>query len=777
MKFPFGQRGTRGYAEAIAAHGLPARGMPLRAQLAGLWPTLTQLITRENDARRPFLFLAPAAMSGVLLYFAADEEPSLYAPLVGLVPVGLLMLYGLRRPTREIFYFGLVLATLLIGFAFATWRSLRVDAPIIEEITIASITGIVQSLDIRPDGARLIIKPIEMAGHREALPETIRMTMAGAPPFEAGAKIRATARLLPPPGPVRPGGYDFARDAYFNRVGGVGSLLGKITLLSPRESVSSRFDFVAMIDRFRNHLATRIANVIGGQAGAVSAALITGKRGAISEETNDDLREAGIYHVVSISGLHMVLVAGMIFFLVRLCLVLIPGLALLYKVKSWAAAAAMIGAIAYDIFAGSEVATERSLFMTLALFGAILVGRPALSMRNIVFAALIIIAMEPESILGPSFQMSFAAVAALVAAFERIPQHVKTSQQKTDIRMARKKAVSMGLIDRVGMTLYRHLKTIIVTTILAQIATAPFAIYHFQRFQPLGIIGNMFTIPLVEMIAMPAGFIGLLALPFGLDAPVWHFMGYGVGAMLALSHTVSELSYSSFVVPTISSTSLLFVSAGMIWIYLWSTTLRWLGLIPVLMGSFLAFQTTHPDLYVARDGASLAARGNDGRLHVMGRGLTDFTVTQWLSADGDARTLKDPSVKTGTLCTTAGCVMTNARQEKFVLGLARDDLNEDCKIATILITPYRAPKSCENTLVIDRDLVAQNGAIALYRDEELQQEVQRSKLYRIEGARVPTINRPWARTAKKNEQSTAPLSDEPTLRVPPDPESEALTPR
>jgi competence protein ComEC len=776
VKFPFGERGARTYADALAAQGHPLRGMSLRARLAELLPVLSIWITRENDARRPFLFLAPAAMVGVLLYFVADDEPSLFAPLAALIPVVALILYGLRRPTRELLYFGLVLAALFIGFAVATWRTLRVDAPIINDISIAPLIGIVQTIDVRPDGARLVIKPIEIAGQHEALPETIRMTMASVPSFEAGAKIRATARLLPPPGPVRPGGYDFARDAYFNRVGGVGSLLGRVSILTARDSVSWRFDFMAMIDRFRNHLTTHIATVIGGQAGAVSAALITGKRGAISEETNDDLRAAGIYHVVSISGLHMVLVAGMIFFLVRLFLVLIPGLALRYKVKSWAAGAAMLGAIAYDIFAGSEVATERSLFMTLALFGAILVGRPALSMRNLLVAALIIIVMEPETILGPSFQMSFAAVAALIAAFEKIPSTSTQKGLKSQQQNEKRIAINQSIIDRAGIGLFRHVKMVFLTTCLAEIATAPFALYHFQRFQPLGLIGNMFTIPLVEMVAMPVGFIGLLALPFGLDAPVWHFMGYSVGTMLALSNYVSDLPYASMIVSTISPASLLFVSAGMIWIVLWSTTLRWFGLLLVMIGCLLATGTAHPDFYIARDGASLAARGSDGRLHVMGRGLTDFTVAQWLSADGDPRPSDDPSLKQGAFCTASGCLMATKQNEKIVLGLARDDLDEDCKIASILITPYDAPQACSKALVIDRDVVDRYGAVALYRYESTKGKISNSNTYRIEGARDPAKNRPWMRNAKQIAKDTHATIKETIPQTPPDPEGEALTP-
>ncbi|MEI6574458.1 MAG: hypothetical protein WCO61_13065, partial [Alphaproteobacteria bacterium] len=191
----------------------------------------------------------------------------------------------------------------------------------------------------------------------------------------------------------------------------------------------------------------------------------------------------------------------------------------------------------------------------------------------------------------------------------------------------------------------------------------------------------------------------------------------------------------------------------------------------------LAISTAHPDLYIARDGASLAVRGSDGRFHVMGRGLTDFTVKQWLSADGDPRPSDDASLKHGAFCTASGCVMTNTKNEKIILGLARDDLEEDCKIASILITPYYAPQICSNAFVIDRDVVDRYGAVALYRDESAKAEKPNTNTYRIEGARDPAKNRPWMRSALRSAQNAPDTTKEPTLRTPPDPEAEALTPR
>lgn len=323
--------------------------------------------------------------------------------------------------------------------------------------------------------------------------------------------------------------------------------------------------------------------------------------------------------------------------------------------------------------------------------------------------------------------------------------------------------------------IFRHVKTILLSTSLAELATAPFSLYHFQRFQPLGVIGNMFTIPLVEMVAMPAGFIGLMALPFGLDGPIWMFMGYGVSMMLSLSRHVAEIPYASLVVPALSQTALLFVSSGMMWIFLWSTSLRWFGVFPILLGVAFALATTHPDFYVARDGASVAARGVDGRLHVMGRGVNDFTIAQWLSADGDARSPQDASVRQGSLCTSSGCVMRSTNQTKVILGLERDDLQEDCQLASLLITPFYAPRLCDKAFVIDHEVVTHYGAVALYREDRSLAAGRESERYRLVGARDPRKNRPWAAHPPRDEGATP--SQPMTQGGPPDPEAEPLTPR
>ena len=250
------------------------------------------------------------------------------------------------------------------------------------------------------------------------MPYRVRLTIRRTPPFEAGTYVKLKARLLPPAHASLPGGYDFARDAWFARIGAVGNVLGRVDVLAPPREPSLSFRIGAAIDRARKALARRVDTIVGGEAGAIAAAMVTGKRDYLSDDTKDIIREAGIFHIITISGVQMTLVAGIFFIGFRRLLAMSPTLALRYPIKKWAAAAAILGAILYDMLTGSRVGTERALTMTVIILAAVMLGRGSLTMRNLAFAALAVILIEPEAMLGASFQLSFAAVAALVAVYE-----------------------------------------------------------------------------------------------------------------------------------------------------------------------------------------------------------------------------------------------------------------------------------------------------------------------------------------------------------------------
>jgi competence protein ComEC len=756
----------------------PIRGQALTEVIVGRWsktgsfsvsdaygqirPWLIAAVSAEIDARRPVLWLAPLTILGVLVYFIADEEPNLWASLS--LSAVLLSAFIVFRNARESIRIVLVaLLAIILGFTSAKLRTLRADAPILKETIVTRVEAIVETIDWSTNGGRLLLRPIKLGNKADNIPFRLRATLAGRAAISPGDHISGLVRLLPPPFPARPGGYDFARDAYFARIGGVGSFLGSITVLPP-VYIDWKLAFMAEVDAMRIALTDRIAQSIGGQSGAVAAALFTGKRGYISDQTNDALRAAGIYHVVSISGLHMVLAAGMVFFLVRGFLVLIPGVALRFPVKQWAAGCAMVGATAYDIFAGSEVATERSLIMTLVMFGAVLIGRRALSMRNLVIAALIIIAMEPESVLGPSFQMSFAAVAALVAAFEHLPP--RGDRPPTFVSKLNRetgKGPPPTIVDRLWGWLLRHSKTVLLTTLLAEAATGPYSAFHFQRFQPLGLIGNALTIPLIESLAMPIGFLGVLAIPFGLDHGLWQVMGFAVDGMLYVSRLVAATPFATQALPAISVSCLVSLSFGLLWLTLWSSQLRFLGVIPILFGLALTYHTTRPDVVVARDGQSLAARGPDGKLIIMGKGASAFVVAQWLSADGDLRRPTDPTLRQGAFCNASGCLARITDGKSIAISLRSRDLEDDCNAVSIIVSPLDIPSECK-ALAIDAKVTQSLGSVALLPDG--------AGGYTIQGARSAHYDRPWSPKPKPAPavQSLSPSEAD-------DPTAQPITPR
>jgi competence protein ComEC len=475
----------------------------------------------------------------------------------------------------------------------------------------------------------------------------------------------------------------------------------------------------AAIDRARNDLTRRIATVIGGDDGAVAAALVTGKRGLISEDANEALRGAGIYHVVSISGLHMVLAAGLFMWTLRAFLSLFPAIALNYPVKKIAAAFAMCGATAYCIFSGSEVATERSLIMILVMLGAVLVDRPALSMRNLAVAALIVMLREPESVMGPSFQMSFGAVAAMIALFEQSPQDEAREFDPTFLHRALR---AFGLM--------------ILTTCIAGLATGPFASFHFHRINPYSMIGNALTLPLVEFIVMPAALLGVVLGPLGLDAWVWQFMGLGISGMMDVSRLVAALHGSTRYVETFGFVALLVIACGLLFLCLWRSQIRWFGAPLVLAGLWLAQQDRPPDLAVDARARSMAVRGFSGKLEVLNGKGNEFAVSQWLLADADARKPNAADLRGASQCDPSGCITHWMDGRVIAFVTEPQALAEDCARADVVVTRLYVGTRCHGPeLILDGAHFAAHGAT------ELRLRPDGTWTQRV--SRVEGTDRPW----------------------------------
>ena len=732
-----GQGGTWVAGRALAARRLPAP----RLWLGALRDGLAAGMAREIEQRHLFPWLAVAFGLGILLCLTATSGlPSLAAPLAVAAVLAALTPVMAARPLALAVTLGLVAA--FLGFAAATFRLAQVASPVLARTTIAPLVGLIEALEEREEGARLVVL-VESFGTLppEQRPRRVRVSFRKAPPLKPGDRIAAMARLLPPPEAARPGGYDFARDAYFRGIGAVGSLVGTIQVRPPPEDLPPSLRLAAAVDDARNALTRRITDANGGQAGAVAAALVTGKRGLINGETNDVLRAAGIYHVVSISGLHMVLAAGVVFWLVRALLALVPSLALRWPIKKIAAACAMVGVTAYCVFSGWDIAAERALIMTLVMLGAILVDRPALSMRNLSLAAIIALAREPDGLLGPSFQMSFGAVAGLIACAPLIGALSLRGQ-------------GVGPLGRAAIWVVTAVIGTLATTLVAQFATAPFATYHFQTVQPFGLVGNALTLPLVSLAVMPAAVLGILAFPFALDQPVWWLMGLAVRGMLTISTWIAGFDRAVYVVPAFGPGALAAMALGVVAITLPASRLRWLGFLPMGVGVVLAAGPARPDLYIDREGGGAAIRAADGRLATLGK-PPPFVLEQWLKADGDGRKAGAVTALPDARCDRLGC--TARTHDGRVLALVTDKraLPEDCARADILITRREAPTDCAAKLVLDRAFLVAHGATTI---------------------RFPATGEPLVTTARRPGESVPWRTAPPTAQAAPTPTNTAPPP-
>jgi competence protein ComEC len=369
-------------------------------------------------------------------------------------------------------------------------------------------------------------------------------------------------------------------------------------------------------------------------------------------------------------------------------------------VKKIAAVAAMTGGTAYCIFSGSDVATERSLIMTLVMFGAVLADRPALSIRNLSIAALIVLAREPEALLGPSFQMSFGAVAAMMAL---VPLMYRQKEDGAPATMTEKIAVWAG----------RSAFGLVTTTLVASIATAPFAAYHFQSLNPYGLIGNALALPLVSLVVMPAAVLGVLAYPFGLDGPVWQVMGLAVAKVLEVSAWVGAFSGSTVIVPALGIAALASLSLGLLVLTIPASALRWLALVPAGIGIAFAAAPDRYDIYVDREGAGAAIRNARGELTLVGK-PSGFVAEQWLRADGDARNADDATLKQLARCDRLGCVVEIDAHRAVAFVQEFSAFEEDCKRAAIIISKLEAPSSCGASLIVDRTSLSERGAVAIH---------------------------------------------------------------
>jgi competence protein ComEC len=417
-------------------------------------------------------------------------------------------------------------------------------------------------------------------------------------------------------------------------------------------------------------IGARVLAALPGETGAIAVALITGERGGISEATTNAFRDSGLLHILSISGFHMAVMAGSVFFLVRLVLSAFPALALVYPIKKWAAAAALMGAVAYLTISGASFATVRSAIMISIMFIAVILDRPALALRNVVLAATLILVLFPACLCEVGGQRSWAAVLARVCVYEAL------------------RGATPGLLpEGRSARLMFFFAGIVLSTLVASAAVAPFAAVHFHKSQQYAVLANLIALPICNLVVLPAALAALLAMPLGLEAlPLW-VMGWGIDAMVWTAERVGGLPGAVTRIPAMPQAAFLLMVAGGLWLMLWQTRWRVLGLVLIGGGLGLAPTERLPDLLVGNDGTLVAARAADGTLFAVGATRQSYELERWLEHDGDTRNVQEAGqAGKGSIftCDGIGC---RAGVKGLTVAVARHPaaFSDDCRRAGILI--------------------------------------------------------------------------------------------
>ncbi len=689
---------------------------------------LAATFEREMEAGRGFVWLPVLFGIGILLYFALPAEPSLLA-LVAVTVALASLAWGIRRrmaATRV----AVALAMIAAGATVMTLRTAVVAAPVLPREVTAEVTGWVAKREASArGGARVRVAVSSIEGiPPEGTPDAVRITIrAGADDIRVGDAIAVLARLRPPSGPLVPGGHDFGRVDYYAGIGAVGFAYGaaRPAAIGPPPF---RVALVRPLADLRETIRRRVVAVLPGDRGEIAAALIMGDQRGISEKTQEEMRASGLTHVLSISGLHMALVAGSAFWLIRAILALSPGLSLIYPIKKWAAAGALGVATFYLAISGLGVATERSYIMLAVMLTAVMLGRRAITVRNVAIAALIVLLYSPESLLSASFQMSFAATLALVAGFEAL------SSRAADRRI--ELSASHGPANR----LWRWAVGLVTASLLAGFATVPFAIYHFQRAAPLSLVANVVAMPVIDLVVMPMALFSVILMPLGLEALPLAPMGWGIEWMMHVARHVAAWSTGWDTVRATPLASLMFVVAGFLWLALWRERWRLLGIVPMVLALPIAAAATMPDILINGSGTTVAVRSNGGRYSIVNPKADRFAAEYWLRADADPRSLDD-DVSAGVTCDEDGCVARFLDGTRIAVGSSPAAFADDCRLSGLVVSRYSAPSWCEDAAtVIDRKALAEGGAHALYASPGAPAG---SPQFRIETAYPPGARRPF----------------------------------
>jgi competence protein ComEC len=676
------------------------------------------------------VWLAVALGAGVACYFAMSIEPPLWSGAVALAVVvpACWLLRGRDLP----FAAGVLLAAAAAGFLAGQVRTAQFDGRMLPApIERALFVGVIDQIELQPAGQRVTLREVDIKDlPREATPARIRVkTVVAQPELRVGQKVGGVATLSAPAGPAEPGAFNFRRQAFFDDLGATGFGYGRLKIL--KEPDDSRFGggAAAIADRIqatRAAIAQRIRSQLPEATGAIAIALTVGDQTALRAADLNAMRDSGLAHLLSISGLHIAIAAGLFFFGLRFALAFVPWVALRYPVKKWAAALAIVAAVLYAGLAGWTPPTQRSLVMWGMVFVAIILDRSPISLQLVAWAAALILLFQPETLLGASFQMSFAAVFALVVVFDRLGPWFAARRQ-TWGEGATWDAKLFAVIGNA----FLWLATTIVTSFIAGLATLPFALFHFDRLSTYGVFANAIAVPLTAFWIMPAAALSLLLMPFGLEGWALQVMGWGCDVLLWVAHWVADWPGAIAVLRAMPVFGLPVVAVGLLWLGMVGGRWRVFGAVAIAAAMASAWMVPRPDVLVSPSGKLVAFRAPDGDLMLSSNRAERLVRETWLRRNGqigfdDIGDLQ--GAEEWLRCNETGCDYQG--RVRIVLS----GTPAACSGPALTIVPRAVAVGCADGTIDQADLAA-HGAHAIY---------LKGNGIEIVDAASTIGNRPWA---------------------------------
>jgi competence protein ComEC len=594
---------------------------------------------------------------------------------------------------------------ILLGFLLIAFRSTTVAQPVLGKIWTGELYGRIEAVE--NISARNVYRLRLATGNNSDLPPFVRVNLSPEQyqdDFQPGAIIRLRARLLPPAGPTLPGGYDFARRAWFQQIGATGTALGEVQLYHKADSW-------AWFARKRAALTDHILASMPEGSGAIGAALVTGDQGHISEADAQAMRDSGLAHLLSISGLHVTAVVGFIFIAVSRLLSLSSWLALRIPIPVVAAATAAIGALACTLLTGAEVPTVRSCIAAILILIALAMGRDALTLRLVAFGALIVLIFWPEAMAGPSFQLSFAAVATIVVMHD-LPV-VKRFTERRDESLVRKAT--------------RAVVSLILTGVAIELVLTPIALFHFHKAGLYGALANVVAIPMTTFIIMPFEALALVFDVIGLEQPFWWLAGQGIVAILALAHSVSSLPGAVTMMPAMPIWAFGTFVMGALLFGLLTTNARYFGVSLCAIGIVAMVTAPRPDILVTGDGKHLALVSADGEVALLRGRAGDFARGMIFEKAGSKAQATPIEDWPGVQCTLDNYMITvrgTGRTWTLLATRTRNpipsmEMAAACKRVDIVVSDRWLPASCRPKWIkADRRLLEQSGGLAFYLDAQ-----------------------------------------------------------